>query len=74
MTSQASVRSDGVLRDSPDFSLVLGGPLFQILRRVHLTDDALALLRQRIIVISVHDHAVANHRAPEQFDSGVLLC
>ncbi len=34
---------------SPDFSLVLGGPLFQLLRHVHLTSDALTLVRWRII-------------------------
>ena len=33
----------------PDFSLVLGGPLFQLLRRTHLADDTLALLHRRII-------------------------
>ena len=32
-----------------DFSLVLGGPLFQLLRRAHLSNDALTLVRQRII-------------------------
>ena len=36
-----------------DFSLVLGGPLFQLLRRAHLTDDALMLQRRRIVVISL---------------------
>jgi hypothetical protein len=36
-----------------DFSLVLGGPLFQILRRAHLTDDTLMLLRQRIVAFSL---------------------
>jgi len=35
------------------FSLVLGGPLFQLLHRVHLTGDALELLKQRILVISL---------------------
>jgi len=34
-----------------DFSLVLGGPLFQLLRRVHLSGNALELLRQRILVL-----------------------
>lgn len=34
-----------------DFSLVLGGPLFQLLRRAHLSDNALLLVRQRILVI-----------------------
>lgn len=45
--------SDILHRDHPDFSLVLGGPLFQLLRRTHLTDDALLLLRQRILFISL---------------------
>jgi hypothetical protein len=36
-----------------DFSLVLGGPLFQLLRRAHLSDDALMLVRQRVIVVSL---------------------
>jgi hypothetical protein len=39
--------------EPPDFSLVLGGPLFQLLRRAHLSDDALGLLRQRIIVLAL---------------------
>ena len=40
--------------DNPaDFSLVLGGPLFQLLRRSHLSGDALELVRQRIIIISL---------------------
>lgn len=42
-----------LLRDPQDFSLVLGGPVFQLLRQSHLTDDALGLVRQRIIVISL---------------------
>jgi hypothetical protein len=36
-----------------DFSIVLGGPLFQILRRAHLTGDTLELLRRRVLVISL---------------------
>ena len=42
-----------MLSDPRDFSLVLGGPLFQLLRRVHLSDDALMLVRQRVVVISL---------------------
>jgi hypothetical protein len=38
---------------SLDFSLVLGGPLFQLLRRAHLSGDGLELLKQRILVISL---------------------
>jgi len=41
------------LDKSADFSLVLGGPLFQLLRRAHLTGNALELLKQRIVVISL---------------------
>ncbi|MGE5814660.1 MAG: hypothetical protein ACM36C_09260 [Acidobacteriota bacterium] len=41
------------LRGTPDFSLVLGGPLFQLLRRVHLSDDAMMMVRRRIIVIAL---------------------
>jgi hypothetical protein len=39
--------------ESLDFSLVLGGPLFQLLRRTHLTDDSLLLARRRVIAISL---------------------
>ena len=53
MKSPTLESSDGLLRDPTDFSLVLGGPLFQLLRRTHLSDDALMLTRQRIIVISL---------------------
>src|SRR5215475_9278679 len=34
-----------------DFSLILGGPLYQVIRRVHLSGDALELVRRRLIVI-----------------------
>lgn len=32
-----------------DFSIVLGGPLYQLLRRAHLSDDTLALVNRRIV-------------------------
>jgi hypothetical protein len=38
---------------APDFSIVLGGPLFQLFRKAHLTGDALELVRHRIIIISL---------------------
>ncbi|HEX7374714.1 MAG TPA: hypothetical protein VF277_07040 [Steroidobacteraceae bacterium] len=38
---------------STDFSLVLGGPLFQLFRRAHLSGDALDLVRRRIVLISL---------------------
>ena len=50
MTMTAGMRP----REDPyDFSVVLGGPLFQMIRRTHLSDDALELVRRRIIVISM---------------------
>jgi hypothetical protein len=36
-----------------DFSIVIGGPLFQALRRAHLTGDALQLVRRRIVVFAL---------------------
>ncbi len=45
--------TDALRRDPPDFSLVLGGPLYQLLRRAHLSDDALALQRRRVLVIAL---------------------
>ena len=41
------------LAAAEDFSLVLGGPLYQILRRAHLTGDTLELLRRRIIFLTL---------------------
>ena len=40
-------------RHPPDFSLVLGGPLFQLLRRAHLSDDAMLMIRRRVVVIAL---------------------
>ena len=53
MKSPTLESSDGMLREPADFSLVLGGPLFQLFRRSHLSGDALELVRQRIIIISL---------------------
>src|SRR5215469_10160915 len=38
-----------ILDEPPDFSIVLGGPLFQLLRRAHLGGDHLELLYRRMI-------------------------
>jgi len=53
MTSSTATPDAGQLREPRDFSLVLGGPLFQLFRKAHLTDDALMLLRRRIVVIAL---------------------
>jgi hypothetical protein len=39
--------------DVENFSLVLGGPLFQLLRRIHLSDNALHLAKRRIVLITL---------------------
>jgi hypothetical protein len=44
------------VRASPleeDVSIVIGGPLFQALRRAHLAGDALQLVRRRIVTIGL---------------------
>ena len=53
MSSPTPGSMAGPFREPPDFSLFLGGPLFQLLRRAHLSDDALLLVRQRILVIAL---------------------
>jgi len=37
----------------PDFSLILGGPLFQLLRRAHLSGDAADLVWRRVIALAL---------------------
>jgi len=49
--SQTSGDASG--SSAEDFSLVLGGPLFQVLRRAHLSGDALTLVRRRVVIISL---------------------
>lgn len=49
--SQPAIRV-AVLQQAPDFSLVTGGPLFQLFRKTHLSGDHLQLLYRRIIVIT----------------------
>ena len=53
MSSSPTAPNADPLREPRDFSLVLGGPLFQLFRKAHLTDDALMLLRKRIVIISL---------------------
>jgi hypothetical protein len=53
MSTDTSTSTSELLRDAQNFSLVLGGPLFQLLHRARLSDDALLMLRRRVIVISL---------------------
>jgi hypothetical protein len=42
-----------LLEEPNDFSLVLGGPLFQLFRRSHLSDDGLDLVYRRLLIITL---------------------
>jgi hypothetical protein len=42
-----------VSEEPPDFSLVMGGPIFQLFRRSHLAGDHMELLIRRILVITL---------------------
>ena len=53
MNAPKPTDASNLLRNPPDFWLVLGGPLFRLLRRAHLSDEALMMVRQRIIVIAL---------------------
>ncbi len=39
--------------EANNFSIVLGGPFFQLLRKAHLTGDALELIKKRTIIITM---------------------
>lgn len=52
-TFQPHVSSGPSPADGRDFSLVLGGPLYQFVRRTHLSGDALELVRRRVVIISL---------------------
>lgn len=45
--------SPTISEHDPNFSLVLGGPLFQLYRRAHLSGDALELAHRRVLVLAV---------------------
>ena len=40
------------LEEPHDFSLVLGGPIFQLFRRSHLAGDGLELVHRRLLIIT----------------------
>jgi hypothetical protein len=55
-SSETNERCDmiepAILDDHPDFSLVLGGPVFKFLQRARLSGEGLELVRRRILVIT----------------------
>lgn len=48
----AETRPGSPMADPREFSIILGGPLYQLLRRARVTDDALHLVRRRIVLIA----------------------
>jgi hypothetical protein len=52
MNEQPSKSNNNIPETTQDFSLVLGGPLFQLLCRTHLSGNTLELWRQRILFIT----------------------
>jgi hypothetical protein len=60
-TQQNAARSKGlppvmepnILEEPNDFSLVLGGPVFQLFRRSHLAGDGLELVHRRLLIITL---------------------
>jgi hypothetical protein len=50
MSTPALASDEPMLREPPDLSLVVGGPLYQIWRLTRLSGDALQLLRRRVTV------------------------
>jgi hypothetical protein len=53
MSTPRPTSNEPFLPEPPDFSLVLGGPLYQLWRRTHLTGNVLELLVRRMIVLSL---------------------
>jgi hypothetical protein len=50
--TQDVTREPGESGNPADFSIVLGGPLCQLLRRAHVSGDALELVRRRMAIIT----------------------
>ncbi|MDE2449917.1 MAG: hypothetical protein KGO22_13160 [Gammaproteobacteria bacterium] len=76
MTAPLTASHASVLRDAQDFSLVHGGPLFQLLLRTHLTGDAQTLVARRVIVfvlITWVPLLVLSTRGGHLLDGGVTL-
>src|SRR5450631_2760511 len=53
MERTAAIPVPSVLQDTPDFSLVIGGPLYQLFRWAHLSGSAFEFLWRRMAVISL---------------------
>ena len=51
MTKPTSTKN--LFSEKNDFSLVLGGPLYQLFRRSHLAGDALEMVHRRILILVI---------------------
>lgn len=53
MNTATAATDESHLNEPPEFSLVLGGPLYQLWRWTHLTGDVLQLLQRRIVALTL---------------------
>ena len=53
MNTASAVADESTFKEPLEFSLVLGGPLYQLWRRSRLTGDVLQLLERRIVVLTL---------------------
>ena len=53
MTTQNSTPTEKLHQKPQDFSLVLGGPLYQLWLRTRLAGDTLQLMRRRVLVLAL---------------------
>ena len=53
MSTPRTKAAEPLLQEPGDFSLILGGPLYQLWRRTRLAGDTLQLLLRRVIVLTV---------------------
>ena len=51
--AEHTTRIPNSLQEESEFSLVLGGPVFQFFRRSHLAGDGLELLHRRLLIITM---------------------
>jgi hypothetical protein len=52
-TAEEYAATPNYIREELDFSLVAGGPIFQLFRRSQLTGDGLELLHRRLLIITL---------------------
>jgi hypothetical protein len=70
MSTPTPTSGEPLLQDPPDFSLVLGGPLYQLFRRAHLAGEALELMRRRVITVTINEHPSHNTPAHSPLATG----